>query len=78
MENLFKWVNCVIPIRYLNYFIKNLQLRNVMFNVTPHILLFVPHLAKLDQISKQFIYQGSQVVNLGRVSLTCTGSKLYI
>jgi len=38
----------------------------------------VPHLAKLDHISKQCVYQGSQVSSLGRISLTCTGFNLYI
>jgi len=32
-------------------------------------LVGVPHLVKLDQISKQCVYQGSQVSSLGRVSL---------
>ena len=32
--------------------------------------LIVPHLAKLDKISKQCAYQGSQVSSLGRLSLT--------
>jgi len=38
--------------------------------------IFVPHLAKLDQISKQCVYQGSQVSSPGRVSLTCTDFNL--
>jgi len=36
----------------------------------------VPHLAKLDQISKQYIYQDNQVLSLGRVSLSFTSSNL--
>jgi len=34
MENLFKWVNCVMPTRYLNKFSKNVQPRKIMFNLT--------------------------------------------
>jgi len=44
VENLFKWVNCVIPLRYLNKFSKNMQPQNIMFNLTPHILMLEsPH-----------------------------------
>jgi len=39
MENLFKWVNYVIPLRYLNMFLKNLEPENIIFNLTPHILI---------------------------------------
>jgi len=39
MENLFKWVNSVIPIRYLNLFSKNMKSRNIMFILTPYILI---------------------------------------
>jgi len=40
------------------------------------IFRIVPHLAKLDQISKQCAYQGSQVSSLGRLSLTYTSFDL--
>jgi len=39
MENLFKWVNYVILLRYLNMFLKNLDPQNIMLHLTPHILI---------------------------------------
>jgi len=39
MENLFKRVNYVIPLRYLNMFLNNREPENIIFNLTPHILI---------------------------------------
>ena len=46
--------------------------------VLKNYFLCVPHLAKLDQINKQYIYQGNQVLSLDRVSPSFTNSNLNI
>jgi len=59
---------------------KAMKLACFIIIVSKPFINFVPHLAKLDQISKRYIhtYQNSQVFSLGRVRLSLIRSNLNI